>query len=168
MTHFQDTFNWMPLCGYIGGRILCMHGGLSPHLNNLDQLRNLPRPIDPPNPSMEIDLLWWLSGIYMVIRNIEMNLRYLQVRSGSVGKRLASEHSWCVLYIWARCCCGRLPEVGLRFDCTGSSSSTGWLWILCQSTSCYHFFSTTLLWTVWQCRWYDVHFRRHELLFPGT
>lgn len=48
----------MPLCGYIGGRILCMHGGLSPHLNNLDQLRNLPRPIDPPNPSMEIDLLW--------------------------------------------------------------------------------------------------------------
>uniref|UniRef100_A0A0R3RQQ8 Serine/threonine-protein phosphatase n=1 Tax=Elaeophora elaphi TaxID=1147741 RepID=A0A0R3RQQ8_9BILA len=64
---FQDTFNWMPLCGYIGGRILCMHGGLSPHLNNLDQLRNLPRPIDPPNPSMEIDLLWsdpdqWVKG----------------------------------------------------------------------------------------------------------
>lgn len=58
LVHFQDTFNWMPLCGYIGGRILCMHGGLSPHLNNLDQLRNLPRPIDPPNPSMEIDLLW--------------------------------------------------------------------------------------------------------------
>ncbi|VDK50507.1 unnamed protein product [Gongylonema pulchrum] len=44
-----------------------MHGGLSPHLNNLDQLRNLPRPIDPPNPSMEIDLLWsdpdqWVKG----------------------------------------------------------------------------------------------------------
>ncbi|VDK63956.1 unnamed protein product [Onchocerca ochengi] len=64
---FQDTFNWMPFCGYIGGRILCMHGGLSPHLNNFDQLRNLPRPIDPPNPSMEIDLLWsdpdqWVKG----------------------------------------------------------------------------------------------------------
>ncbi|VDN30669.1 unnamed protein product [Gongylonema pulchrum] len=41
----------MPLTGYIGGRILCMHGGLSPHLNNLDQLRNLPRLIDLPNPS---------------------------------------------------------------------------------------------------------------------
>uniref|UniRef100_A0A9J2Q935 Serine/threonine-protein phosphatase n=2 Tax=Ascaris TaxID=6251 RepID=A0A9J2Q935_ASCLU len=64
---FQDTFNCMPLCGYIGARILCMHGGLSPHLSNLDQLRNLPRPLDPPNPSMELDLLWadpdqWVKG----------------------------------------------------------------------------------------------------------
>uniref|UniRef100_A0A8R1DV07 Serine/threonine-protein phosphatase n=2 Tax=Caenorhabditis japonica TaxID=281687 RepID=A0A8R1DV07_CAEJA len=64
---FQDTFNWMPLCGLIGARILCMHGGLSPHLQSLDQLRNLPRPQDPPNPSIGIDLLWadpdqWVKG----------------------------------------------------------------------------------------------------------
>ncbi|EYB95648.1 hypothetical protein Y032_0157g3189 [Ancylostoma ceylanicum] len=64
---FQDTFNWMPLCGFIAGRILCMHGGLSPQLTNIDQLRNLPRPQDPPNPSMGIDLLWadpdqWVKG----------------------------------------------------------------------------------------------------------
>ncbi|TKR81605.1 hypothetical protein L596_015450 [Steinernema carpocapsae] len=64
---FQDTFNWMPLAGLIGGKILCMHGGLSPALANIDQLRNLPRPQDPPNPSMGIDLLWadpdqWAKG----------------------------------------------------------------------------------------------------------
>ncbi|KAL6739886.1 hypothetical protein Aduo_013285 [Ancylostoma duodenale] len=64
---FQDTFNWMPLCGFIAGRILCMHGGLSPQLTCIDQLRNLPRPQDPPNPSMGIDLLWadpdqWVKG----------------------------------------------------------------------------------------------------------
>ncbi|KAK6012672.1 Ser/Thr phosphatase family protein [Ostertagia ostertagi] len=53
-----DTFNWMPLCGLIAGRILCMHGGLSPQLAAIDQLRNIPRPQDPPNPSMGIDLLW--------------------------------------------------------------------------------------------------------------
>ena len=34
----------MPLTGLIGGRILCMHGGLSPHLQRLDQLREIPRP----------------------------------------------------------------------------------------------------------------------------
>lgn len=44
-----------------------MHGGLSPELRNLDQLRNLPRPRDPPNPSMSLDLLWsdpdpWVKG----------------------------------------------------------------------------------------------------------
>ncbi|CAI4232736.1 unnamed protein product [Auanema sp. JU1783] len=64
---FQETFNWMPLCGLIGNRILCMHGGLSPQLNSLDQLRTLARPQDPPNPSMGIDLLWadpdqWVRG----------------------------------------------------------------------------------------------------------
>lgn len=57
----------MPLCGLIGGKILCMHGGLSPQLQAIDQLRNLPRPQDPPNPSMGIDLLWadpdqWAKG----------------------------------------------------------------------------------------------------------
>ena len=40
----QETFNWMPLAGLVGQRILCMHGGLSPELHNFDQLRNLPRP----------------------------------------------------------------------------------------------------------------------------
>ncbi|CAJ0567452.1 unnamed protein product, partial [Mesorhabditis spiculigera] len=56
--YFQDVFNAMPLCGLVGGRILCMHGGLSPRLKTLDQLRQLFRPIDPPNPSLHVDLLW--------------------------------------------------------------------------------------------------------------
>ena len=54
----QDAFNWMPLVGLIGGRILCMHGGISPQIQNIDQLRQLHRPQDPPNPSIGIDLLW--------------------------------------------------------------------------------------------------------------
>ncbi|CAD5229016.1 unnamed protein product [Bursaphelenchus okinawaensis] len=64
---FQDTFNHMPLCGLIAGKILCMHGGLSPQLTSIDQLRTINRPQDPPNPSMGIDLLWadpdqWAKG----------------------------------------------------------------------------------------------------------
>ncbi|KAI6180196.1 Serine/threonine-protein phosphatase [Aphelenchoides besseyi] len=55
---FQDAFNTMPFTGLVGGKILCMHGGLSPQLKNLDQLRSISRPIDPPNPSLHIDLLW--------------------------------------------------------------------------------------------------------------
>ncbi|KAF8367024.1 hypothetical protein PRIPAC_84853 [Pristionchus pacificus] len=55
---FQEVFNMMPLAGLIANRILCMHGGLSPKLKSLDQLRAITRPCDPPNPSLHIDLLW--------------------------------------------------------------------------------------------------------------
>ncbi|CAJ0586686.1 unnamed protein product, partial [Mesorhabditis spiculigera] len=62
---FQDVFNCMPLVGLIGGRILCMHGGLSPRLTSLDQLRKLERPIDPPNPSLQLDLMWADPELYI-------------------------------------------------------------------------------------------------------
>uniref|UniRef100_A0AC34R5B3 Serine/threonine-protein phosphatase n=2 Tax=Panagrolaimus sp. JU765 TaxID=591449 RepID=A0AC34R5B3_9BILA len=55
---FQDVFNHMPLTALIGERILCMHGGLSPQLTSIDQLRNISRPCDPFGNGMEIDLLW--------------------------------------------------------------------------------------------------------------
>lgn len=55
---FQEAFAAMPFTGLISGRILCMHGGLSPKLTNLDVLRDLTRPMDPPSPSLHIDLLW--------------------------------------------------------------------------------------------------------------
>lgn len=55
---FQDTFASLPFTGLVAGKILCMHGGLSPKLKKLNQLREITRPIDPPNPSLHIDLLW--------------------------------------------------------------------------------------------------------------
>uniref|UniRef100_F1L6F5 Serine/threonine-protein phosphatase n=1 Tax=Ascaris suum TaxID=6253 RepID=F1L6F5_ASCSU len=66
-TVFQDTFNCMPFCSLVAGKILCMHGGLSPSLNSLDTLRRIPRPQDPQTGSMEIDILWsdpdeWTKG----------------------------------------------------------------------------------------------------------
>ncbi len=35
---FQDTFNMMPFCALIEGKIYCMHGGLSPEIKKWDQL----------------------------------------------------------------------------------------------------------------------------------
>ncbi|XP_047969572.1 serine/threonine-protein phosphatase PP1 isozyme 2-like isoform X2 [Salvia hispanica] len=42
----------------IDDKILCMHGGLSPDLTDLDQIRNLPRPSDVPDSGLLCDLLW--------------------------------------------------------------------------------------------------------------
>lgn len=35
-----------------------MHGGLSPELNNLNQIRNIKRPCDVPESGLLSDLLW--------------------------------------------------------------------------------------------------------------
>ena len=55
---FTDVFNWLPVAGLVDKRILCMHGGLSPHLTSLDQIRQLARPSDVPDKGIMCDLLW--------------------------------------------------------------------------------------------------------------
>ncbi len=37
----------MPMAGLISKRVLCMHGGLSPHLTSLEQIRQIKRPCEP-------------------------------------------------------------------------------------------------------------------------
>ncbi|KAK9998730.1 hypothetical protein SO802_018333 [Lithocarpus litseifolius] len=55
---FTDCFNCLPVAALIDDKILCMHGGLSPDLTNLDQIRNLTRPTDIPDSGLLCDLLW--------------------------------------------------------------------------------------------------------------
>ncbi|KAK0406915.1 hypothetical protein QR680_018887 [Steinernema hermaphroditum] len=55
---FQDVFDAMPFTALVSAKILCMHGGLSPHIRSIDQLRHITRSIEPPNPSLQMDLLW--------------------------------------------------------------------------------------------------------------
>jgi|EP00927_Polykrikos_kofoidii_P030328 serine/threonine-protein phosphatase PP1 catalytic subunit len=55
---FCDVFNCMSVCGLIDEKIICMHGGLSPELVNLEQIRRLVRPTDVPDTGLICDLLW--------------------------------------------------------------------------------------------------------------
>ncbi|PNY08417.1 serine/threonine protein phosphatase PP1-like protein [Trifolium pratense] len=55
---FTDCFNCLPVAALIDEKILCMHGGISPDLHNLDQIRNLQRPTDVPDTGLLCDLLW--------------------------------------------------------------------------------------------------------------
>ncbi|GLT94875.1 hypothetical protein SLE2022_125910 [Rubroshorea leprosula] len=55
---FTDCFNCLPVAALIDEKILCMHGGLSPELENLDQIREIQRPTEIPDSGLLCDLLW--------------------------------------------------------------------------------------------------------------
>ncbi|CAD7948210.1 unnamed protein product [Amoebophrya sp. A120] len=56
--HFCDMFNCLPMAAVIDEKILCIHGGLSPHIHSLDDLKNFVRPTDVPDQGVLCDLLW--------------------------------------------------------------------------------------------------------------
>ncbi|PKA50816.1 Serine/threonine-protein phosphatase PP1 [Apostasia shenzhenica] len=55
---FVDCFNCLPVAALIDDKILCMHGGLSPDIENLDQIHQIARPTDVPDRGLLRDLLW--------------------------------------------------------------------------------------------------------------
>ncbi|CAD2093624.1 serine/threonine protein phosphatase PP1 [Plasmodium berghei] len=55
---FIDCFNCLPVAAIIDEKIFCMHGGLSPELNNMEQIRKITRPTDVPDNGLLCDLLW--------------------------------------------------------------------------------------------------------------
>ena len=55
---FTDCFNCLPVAAVIDEKILCMHGGLSPELTNMDQIKRIVRPTDVPDTGLLCDLLW--------------------------------------------------------------------------------------------------------------
>lgn len=61
---FNDAFNCLPVSAVICDKIFCCHGGISPHLKDLDQIRRLIRPCHVGDENSDnksnllIDLLW--------------------------------------------------------------------------------------------------------------
>ncbi|KAI8059994.1 serine/threonine-protein phosphatase PP-Z1 [Gilbertella persicaria] len=55
---FVDVFNTLPIAALVAGKIFCVHGGLSPSLHNMDDVRNIMRPTDVPEYGLLNDLLW--------------------------------------------------------------------------------------------------------------
>jgi len=55
---FCDVFNKLPFVAVIDDKIFCVHGGLSPEVMNMDQIRKISRPTDVPEVGMVCDFLW--------------------------------------------------------------------------------------------------------------
>jgi len=55
---FGDVFNCLPLAAIIDEKVFCCHGGLSPDLQNIEQIRRIPRPLNVRDEGLACDLLW--------------------------------------------------------------------------------------------------------------
>jgi len=55
---FTEMFNTMPISAIVENKILCLHGGLSPDIATLDEIRKLDRKRDVPSSGPMCDLLW--------------------------------------------------------------------------------------------------------------
>jgi len=55
---FTECFNCLPIAAIIDEKIFCMHGGLSPDLKTMEQIRRIIRPTDVPDQGLLCDLLW--------------------------------------------------------------------------------------------------------------
>lgn len=55
---FTDCFNCLPVAAIVDDKIFCCHGGLSPDLKSMEQIRKIKRPTDIPDSGLMCDLLW--------------------------------------------------------------------------------------------------------------
>ncbi|TYZ62316.1 hypothetical protein PybrP1_009480 [[Pythium] brassicae (nom. inval.)] len=53
-----DVFDYLNLAAVIDGRVLCVHGGLSPEIRTLDQIRTIERQQEIPHEGSFCDLMW--------------------------------------------------------------------------------------------------------------
>lgn len=55
---FTTVYPWLPIAAVISERVFCVHGGISPQLHSLSQIREIQRPLEIPSEGLLIDLLW--------------------------------------------------------------------------------------------------------------
>lgn len=55
---FTELFDYLPLASVVESQIFCLHGGLSPSIDTLDQIKQLDRVQEVPHEGPMCDLLW--------------------------------------------------------------------------------------------------------------
>ncbi len=155
---FTDCFNCLPVAAIVDEKIFCMHGGLSPELGQMDQIKRIMRPTDVPDTGLLCDLLWsdpdkdivgWgendrgvsftfgpdVVAQFLKRHDLDLVCRAHQVSSLFFlsGLRIISYFifyaSWWLCFFFLGC--------------------RRWLWILRQASACHAFLGSKLLWWIW-------------------
>jgi serine/threonine-protein phosphatase 4 catalytic subunit len=54
----NTVFDLLPICAVVGGKVFCVHGGLSPLLTDIEQIQRIERKREVPERGPFCDLLW--------------------------------------------------------------------------------------------------------------
>lgn len=54
----MDSFDLIPLACIVNGKFLALHGGISPELKSIDDIKKIERNKEPPRQGLFCDLLW--------------------------------------------------------------------------------------------------------------
>ena len=56
--HCTEVFDCLPLAALVDESVLCLHGGLSPNIDTLDQIKTIDRKQEVPHEGPMCDLMW--------------------------------------------------------------------------------------------------------------
>ena len=161
---FIDCFNCLPACAVIDEKIICMHGGLSPELKNLEQIKRIQRPTDVPDQGLLCDLLWadpdkevarWGEndrGVsytfgpesvadFLARHDLDLVCRAHQVMSSL--SRFVCVSAWLCVRLGPL-----LMQILKVWGIYLVAGCRGWLRVLCPTTACNNFQCTELLWRI--------------------
>lgn len=143
--------------------------GLSPDLNDFDQIRSIARPTDVPDTGLLCDLLW--SDPDKDMQGWGENDRGVSFTFGSdIVTKFLNRHDLDLICRAHQVCLvmrGALknPCAVHTLHCSGSGR---WIWVLFSTSAGYIILSAQLLWWLWQCWWYDDCGRGTHVLISGT
>ncbi len=107
---FTDCFNCLPIAAIIDEKIFTMHGGLSPDLQSMEQIRRVMRPTDVPDTGMSI-FVYLVTGRFAPVCHSQKigvltfcvcrsSVRFAMVRSRQGHHWLVGERPRSVIYVW--------------------------------------------------------------------
>lgn len=136
---FTDCFNCLPIAAIIDEKIFTMHGGLSPDLQSMEQIRRVMRPTDVPDTGIK----------HLTLLMIRPFVRSVMVWSGQGHYWVEREWSWCLVYIWTRRGNPIFAKTRSGPDMSCASGRGRRIRIFRQAPVGHSVFCAKLLWWIW-------------------